>query len=182
MLEGKLTFALMRCSMKLNAKFSLYLLVLASMALACNAEAALSESTNLMAEYGSNVELVLEMQEELDLQEAAPGKEGLAGGTVVIRANVDWELQAMARPSRMQRGTNSQNKLKNSLRILYPTSDLPACVTLSPGEISLTGSYVRHLSGGPGEAVIPLDFRQQFDWTDVPDRYNIKLYFRLLPL
>lgn len=171
----------MGCNMKLSAKFRLYLLFLAVVALSCNAEAEFAESANLLAEYGSNVELVLDMQNELDLEEAAPGRDGLAVGTIIIRANVDWELQAMARPSKMQRSNNSV-KLKNPLRILYLDSDLPSCVASSRGEVSLTGSYVQHLRGGPGEAVIPVDFRQQFDWTDVPDRYNIKVYFRILPL
>jgi len=170
--------------MELNYKSGLALLVITLLfpSLNCIALASSSDSAQLAAEYDSNIELVLPSAKELNLQETSPGKEGLASGIIIIRANVDWELQAMVRPSRMQRNTNTQMKLKNPLKILYSCSNLPAGNSFCPSEMPLSGSYIRHLSGGPGEAVIPIDFRQRFDWTDTPDKYNIKVYFRLLPV
>ncbi len=89
---------------------------------------------------------------------------------------MDWVLKVDGENSGyIQKGTDNKKRPKEKLRVRYTGATLP------PVETVLSSLAKNYCSGPPGEVVIPTEFMQEFTWTDAPDNYQMKIYFRLSP-
>ncbi len=154
----------------------LIIMAILSAAIALNTAQSASDSAHISATYPSKLELVLPDGKELYMQDASPGKEANVSCEVLVRANVDWALKVDGEHSGyLQKGTDSKKRPQKKLKVRYTGA------TLLPAETTLSSGDEDFCNGPPGEVLIPTEFKQEFTWTDAPDNYQMKIYFRLSP-
>jgi hypothetical protein len=134
-----------------------------------------SDAASINAKYASRLELVIPSDGDLVLRGALSGRDTSTSGTLVVRANIPWLLQANGYyGGKMQKMNSHAVILQNQMRIQFTGGG-------SSEEVVLTNNPKNYRRGLPGEFLVPTDFRQKFSWKDTPADYTMRVLFKLSP-